>query len=115
MIRDPSIAQPEAVDQSNRLEDRDAGTTYMAWATNPRDDDELLEVCKFLHDTVVDHNHFITFFKARDGSSFDLERLDVGCRRFTESESVFQAQRCSGQTRGKGTSCIILILNEDVE
>ncbi|KAH8730501.1 peptidase S8/S53 domain-containing protein [Phaeosphaeriaceae sp. PMI808] len=70
MIRDLSIAQLEPPDQSSRLENRDAGTTYMAWATKPKNDNELLETRKFLNDTVVDRNHFITSFKARDGSSF---------------------------------------------
>lgn len=68
--RDQSVVQLEASEESGRLENQDADTTYMTWATDPQNDNELIETRKFLNDTVVDQNQFITTFKARDGSMF---------------------------------------------
>ncbi|KAJ4319958.1 hypothetical protein N0V94_003628 [Neodidymelliopsis sp. IMI 364377] len=63
------IAQPEA-SSANRPRNRDEDTTtYMAWATDPKNDAEIQETWKFLNDTVVT-KHFITHWKAQDGSSF---------------------------------------------
>lgn len=69
---------------------------YMAWATDPNNDNELLETRKFLNDTVVDRNHFITSFKARDGSSFVWcgLTLDAGAlHKGTKVASVALVQR----------------------
>jgi hypothetical protein len=71
MTGDASVAQPEeASDQSTWLKGRDAGTTYMAWATNAKDYNEILETRKFLKNTVVDPKRFIISIKARSGDSF---------------------------------------------
>jgi hypothetical protein len=70
MIRDLSTAQTEALEQRSRLENRDTSITYSAWATDPKNENELLETRKFLNDTVVDQNRLITFYKAHDGSTF---------------------------------------------
>jgi hypothetical protein len=89
MTGDASVAQPEeASDQSTWLKGRDAGTTYMAWVTNPKDDNEILETRKFLSNTVVDPKHFITSFKARSGDSFVWGGINTRRRRVAESRSV---------------------------
>jgi hypothetical protein len=40
----------------------------MAWATDFNNDAEVKETHKFLNQTIVDKNHFVTKFKAHDGS-----------------------------------------------
>lgn len=70
MPRDSSIAQREASEQRSSLEARDEGTTYMVWATNPGNDKEVEDTRKFLNETVIDKDAFITHFKARDGTIF---------------------------------------------
>jgi hypothetical protein len=64
----------------------------MAWATNPKNDEELLETRKFLSDTVVDRKHFITFFKACSGNSFIWGglTLDAGALRKVKAYSKLQ-------------------------
>jgi hypothetical protein len=68
--RDTDVTQPEALGQSRRLENRDADTTYMAWAADPQNENDIAETRKFLNETVVDKNQYINVFKARDGSSY---------------------------------------------
>ena len=101
MIRDSSVAQPEAPDQSSRLENRDAGTTYMAWATNSKNDNELLETRMFLNNTVVDHNHFITTFKARDGSSFVWGGLTLDAGALQKVKACFKLKNVMVEPKAK--------------
>lgn len=70
VVRGSSEVQREDSDRNSRLENRDAGTTYMVWATDPQNDNEIRETREFLNSTVIDKNQFITAFKARDGTSF---------------------------------------------
>jgi hypothetical protein len=70
VARDPSVAQAEALEKNSRLKDRDAGTTYMAWATDPKNDNEIQETRKFLNETVVNKDEFISTVETPDRGMF---------------------------------------------
>jgi hypothetical protein len=67
-IRESSVSRRETSDQSSHLENRDEDTTYMAWATDPTNENELKETREFLNNTVVDKNQWISYHKV-DGKS----------------------------------------------
>jgi hypothetical protein len=70
VVRDPSVAQAEALEEDSRLKDQDAGITYMAWATDPKNDNELQETRKFLNETVINKDQFITTVQTPDHGMF---------------------------------------------
>jgi hypothetical protein len=66
--KDASVAPPKDCNHGGNLSSRATDTTYMAWATDFNNDAEVKETREFLNQTIVDKNHFITKFKAHDGS-----------------------------------------------
>jgi hypothetical protein len=67
-VRDPATIPNEI--QNVTLERRDGVKTYMAWATDPHNKDELQKTREFLNSTIVGEDRVISVFESVDGDLY---------------------------------------------